>query len=331
MFVLVLFFCTDAFPIHRASPWPNITLHACGPHGKHRQCFLCGLSVKAQFSHTTRFSLCLKGTGAITGILQDVLPNPLHNHSAKTSHGDKFSHPREHPELKIHCWYFNHQTTIDGNMRGARSNQLKSKATNSCFLSIDYSVGLLKSTSSVNTVFGFKFSHPFTYSRFWSLSDTIYILQVPSHLLSCFLFHCLSHCLSMPTLSHPILSTQSAPSSLLLNRGGSPQISLKQLCDMLTGSCKNRFIIFRLVVLRSSQISFGGVELSLLSRSWGEWKMMPGHKKTLVWVQGAVGLSAVMQGAAWDTAGSDWGSVGRLWVDRAPGQGKAAQHKPRSV
>lgn len=99
---------------------------------------------------------------------------------------------------------------------------------------------------------------------------------------------------------------------------------------MLTGSCKNIFIIFRLVVQCSSQISFGGVELSLLSRPWWEWKMMPGHKNTLVWVRCAVGLSAVMV-ALWDRAGSDWGSVGRLGGDRAPGQGKAAQHKPRSV
>lgn len=120
--------------------------------------------------------------------------------------------------------------------------------------------------------------------------------------------------------------TPSAPSSPLLNRGGSPQLSLKQLCDMLTGSSKNRFIIFRLVVQHSSEISFGGVGLSLLSLSWGEWKMMPGHKNTLVWMQCAVGLSA-----AWDRAGYDWGSVGRLWLDRALGQEEAAQYKSRSV
>lgn len=84
------------------------------------------------------------------------------------------------------------------------------------------------------------------------------------------------------------------------------------------------------MLLHSSRISFGGVELFLLSQSCGEWKMIPGHKNTLVWVQW-VGWSAVMQRGAWGREESDWGSVGRLWADRAPGQGKAAQHKPRSV
>lgn len=94
-----------------------------------------------------------------TGILQDVLPTLLHNHSAKTGQGGKFRHPREHPELNIHCRYFNQQTTIDSNRRGARSNRLKPNVICFCFLSIDYSSPLTQSSTRVYTVHGFKVNH----------------------------------------------------------------------------------------------------------------------------------------------------------------------------
>lgn len=47
-------------------------------------------------------------------------------------------------------------------------------------------------------------------------------------------------------------------------------------------------------------------------------------KNTLVWVQCATQLSAVMSGAGWDRAGSDWSSAAKLWVG---GGRKAAQPK----
>lgn len=90
-------------------------MYANGPEGKEKHLF---------------FVPFLRGTGAKTRPLQDVLVTLLHYHSAKMGKGFKFSHPREHPEPKTHCRYFNQQATIDSNMSGARYSELKRNATN---------------------------------------------------------------------------------------------------------------------------------------------------------------------------------------------------------
>lgn len=134
-------------------------------------------------------------------ILQDVLPSYYIIILLKRARVVKFRHPREHPELNIHWRHFDRQTIIDSNMRNARSNKLKSKTMNS-LLSVQHTLHPLPQTTTTVPVFEFSFSLSFTHSRFWSLCDK-YIPQVPSHLLSCCLFHSLSHSLSMLPLSYP--------------------------------------------------------------------------------------------------------------------------------
>lgn len=194
-----------------------------------------------------------------------------------------------HPDL--YCWYSDRQEITESNMTNARSNKLKfKKKKKNSLLSVQ---GLFTPSTTVWTQFRSSFTH--------SRSDLYLINTFHRCLLTCypadsFILSNTSYlCQLYPIHPHkPIWAFPSAPSSPLLNWGGSPQISVKQLWDMLAGSCKNRFIIFRPVLLRSSQISFWGVEWSLLSRYWRELKMMQGHKNTLVWAQSAEGPIAVM-------------------------------------
>lgn len=104
--------------------------------------------------------------------------------------------------------------------------------------------------------------------------------------------------------------------SLAKSRRLSPA-RMKRLCDMLTGSSENRFIIFRAPAQarRSGRISFGGAELSLpVSCLWKLKNDAGAHKKT-PWYECYVrrGRAATLRAAEPGTEpGSGPDSAGRL-------------------
>lgn len=108
--------------------------------------------------------------------------------------------------LKFHCRYFNQQTITDSTTICARSNKIKTfKLFHSWFFSMNDSQTLPPPTASVYTVFGFKFSHLFTYSRLWLLSDKYTYIPENALVSTLIVFYFIDFpdCLSMQTLSHP--------------------------------------------------------------------------------------------------------------------------------
>lgn len=111
------------------------------------------VGVKVQFSHRRkkktayRINLFLKGTEARTGILPDAFPTYYISIPLKTGQDVRFSHLREHAQLRIKCRYFNLLTIIDSNMSGARSNKLKLK------VELLLSLNELLTTSAIMPVF----------------------------------------------------------------------------------------------------------------------------------------------------------------------------------